>query len=811
METEQKEELKKQETEQNVEIDRISVRNLVEFILRSGDIDDRMGGGGPDKEAMQMGSRLHRKIQGRQGGDYQAEVALAGNYPCDDFVIRVEGRADGIIQNESGVIIDEIKGVLRPIEHIKEPVPVHLAQAKCYAYFYATDQDLSEIGVRMSYCNLESEEMKYFHFTYSYEELEEWFLGVLEEYKKWARFSRQWKEKRTESIHQTPFPFPYRPGQKELAADVYRTIARGKTLFIQAPTGVGKTLTTVFPAVKAMGEGKGDKIFYLTAKTIARTVASEAFAQLRDAGLSCKSIVLTAKDKMCKCAEPKCNPDACPYAKGHFDRINDAVFALLNQEDVFTRDLLDAAADQYMVCPFELSLDLSLWVDAIIGDYNYVFHPRSRLKRFFGEGVKGDYLFLIDETHNLVDRGREMYSATLVKEDFLALKKIVRKASPKMAASLERCNKVMLEYKRECERYKVLSNIGTFPIRLMNLVGIMEDYLDEHRGTEISEAVRDLYFQIYTFLDICDRMDECYVIYDELRADGSFALKLFCVDPSVNLQECLDKARGSVLFSATLLPIDYYKRMLSSKTDNYAVYADSCFDPSHLQVLVGSDTSSRYTDRTPEQFRRIASTIVQAVAARKGNYLVFFSSYRMMADVQERLYELADPDMEILAQESGMSEERREQFLDSFTADREKTLIGLCVMGSFFGEGIDLRADRLIGAIVVGTGLPQVNSEQEILKAYYDERGEDGFRYAYLCPGMNKVLQAAGRVIRTEEDRGIVLLLDDRFTRSQYRRMFPREWNDCRMCTESTVRERVTEFWDRQKEAVSEEKVPEET
>ena len=323
---------------------RISVRNLVEFVLRSGDIDNRTAG--MDKDAMQLGSKMHRKIQRQMGADYHAEVSLKYEVPCKGFSIMVEGRADGILTIPQGTVIDEIKGIFRDLDMLKEPIEVHLAQAKCYAYIYASQNKLEEIGVQMTYCNMETEEIKRFQNVYSYEELNEWVWELIGRYEKWARYQIQWKEKRNTSIKGVEFPFAYREGQKDLVSSVYRTILRKKKLFIQAPTGVGKTIATVFPAVKAVGEGLGDKIFYLTAKTITRTVAWQAFDTLKEQALRMKVIVLTAKEKICFCEETNCNPDYCPYAKGHYDRVNDAVYELLTTSDEMNREILEEQAKQ---------------------------------------------------------------------------------------------------------------------------------------------------------------------------------------------------------------------------------------------------------------------------------------------------------------------------------------------------------------------------------------------------------------------------------------------------------------------------------
>lgn len=775
---------------------RISVRNLVEFILRHGDIDNRTGGA--DKEAMQQGGRIHRKIQRQQGAEYRAEVSLKYQIACDGFILSVEGRADGIIELPKRVVIDEIKGVFKDLKRLKEPQLLHLAQAKCYAYIYAEQKNLEEIGVQMTYCNLDTEEIRRFQEVYTRAELKKWFEELVSEYEKWARYQMEWRAKRNASIKTVEFPFEYRDGQKKLVASVYRTILRKKKLFIQAPTGVGKTMAAVFPAVKAVGEELGEKIFYLTAKTITRTVASQAFEILRKQDLKMKVITLTAKEKICFCEETICNPDACPYAKGHFDRVNAAVYELLTSTDEMSREVLEEQARKWNVCPFEMALDVSQWVDAVICDYNYVFDPNAHLKRFFGDGVKGEYLFLIDEAHNLVERGREMYSASLCKERFLEIRRLLKSKSRKISRTLEKCNRVLLEWKRECEEYQIRKNISELILPLMNLCGELEDFLEEEADGEVHEKLLEFYFEVSKFLNIYDLVDDHYVIYTYYAPDGSFLVRLYCVDTSANIQKCLDKANAAVFFSATLLPVQYYISLLSEAKDDYAIYARSPFDPKNRAVLIGTDVSSRYTRRGQEEYMRIAAYIKQTVMQKKGNYLAFFPSYRMLQDVMECTGPQLDTSIRCICQTSGMTEEEREAFLHEFEQKRKEDegLLGFCVMGGIFGEGIDLKEDSLIGAIIVGTGIPQICREREILKQYYDGRNEDGFAYAYRYPGMNKVLQSAGRVIRTAQDRGVVLLLDERFAKSEYRKMFPREWEECEYCSRSNVADKLGRFWE---------------
>lgn len=773
---------------------KISVRNLVEFVLRSGDIDNRRGKSG-QKEAMQEGSRIHRKIQRRMGASYQPEVPLKIELQKEKYQLLIEGRADGIIIEETGVTIDEIKGVYMDVQALEAPIEVHLAQAKCYAYIFAKQQELEEIRVQMTYCNLDTEEIRRFQQSYSFEEIREWFEMVVGLYEKWANFQYEARIERNTSIEKLEFPYPYREGQKELAAGVYRTINREKNLFIQAPTGTGKTITTVFPAVKAVGEELADKIFYLTAKTITRTVAKETFDLLRKQGYLGRVITITAKEKLCMCEEMDCNPVHCPYAEGHYDRVNDAVFDLIQTERDITREVLIQQAEKFRVCPFELCLDTTLWVDDIICDYNYVFDPNVYLKRFFAEGVKGEYLFLIDEAHNLVERGREMYSAVLYKEDFLKIKKIMKEHSRKCVKALEKCNSHLLELKRQCDNYEILDNLGAFVFLLMQLGAALEEFFLKDISFPEKKEVQEFYLELRHFLNMYERVDENYVVYTEHEADGRFKVKLYCVDTAVNLQECLDKGRSTIFFSATLLPIQYYKKLLSTKEDNYAVYAKTVFSKEQRLLVIGTDVSSKYTRRNEREFTKIARYIYETAQGRKGNYMAFFPSYKMMGQVLEKFYALNLGEMDCVVQESGMREQEREEFLEAFRMERENTLVGFCVMGGIFSEGIDLKNEALIGAVIVGTGLPQISNEREILKNYYDKRYGEGFDYAFRYPGMNKVLQSAGRVIRTVEDKGVIVLLDERFLQREYLGMFPREWADYEKVTVENVQERVKKFW----------------
>ena len=749
------------------------------------------------------------------------------------------------------VYIDEIKGVYRNVATMEAPVYVHKAQAMCYAYIYALQNHLDQIGVQMTYCNLDTEDVKLFQEVFAWDALADWFGNLIAEYRKWADWQIMWRRKRQESIQNLEFPYPYREGQRKLVGDVYRTIRRGKNLFLQAPTGVGKTISTIFPAVKAVGEELADRIFYLTAKTITATVAKETFGLLREQGYQAKIIQLTAKEKLCLCGNTaieqeaadqdnpypdfpqiklECNPQNCPYAKGHFDRVNDAVFELLQASDLFTREEILAQARKHRVCPFELSLDVATWCDNILCDYNYVFDPNVYLKRFFQDSSKEKYLFLVDEAHNLVDRSREMYSATLYKEDILAVKKIMKPHNQAIARTLDKCNKAMLDFKRECENYSVCESVGVLTFYLMRLVSQMEEFFEKPREFPDKKTVLDFYFELRNFVNIYDLVDENYVIYDEMQEDGRFMIKLFCVDPSKNLQKCIDKSVSTIFFSATLLPINYYKRLLSTKEDNYAIYAQSTFDETQRLLAFGRDVSTKYTRRGPAEYEKIARYIRAAIRSKKGNYMVFFPSYKMMQDVydvfvrveresdtrngvavsdeQNIAEESLEESLTIIMQHSNMNEAEREEFLQAFEQEDGGTLVAFCVMGGIFGEGIDLKNDRLIGAVIVGTGLPQISNEREILKQYYDKQGLSGFDYAFRYPGINKVLQAAGRVIRTQEDRGIIVLLDERFLQSDYNALYPREWKNRIVGNVETVDAEICKFWENTKDVLEIKKNP---
>ena len=781
----------------------LSVRQLVEFLLLTGSIDSRFSG--PDRAL--EGARIHRWLQKKEGPDYQPEVYLRWEQTVEEVPYRIDGRADGVYPAPDGVIcIDEIKTTTLPCEQITpDHSPVHWAQAKVYAAILAAQKGLSEMGVRLTYFQVDEERLFRFEERYSADELQEFFLDLLRQYAPWAKRSAAHHEARGVSLRGLTFPFDgYRAGQREMAAMVYRAMRDGKRVFCQAPTGIGKTMSALFPALKALGEGHGERVFYLTARTTTRQAARDALELLHQnrGPLELNYVVLTAKDKICPRERRECNPEACPLARGYFDRRRDALWRALEHRH-FDRETIERLAETEQLCPFEFGLDISLWCDAIVGDYNYLFDPTARLQRFF-EGGDGQSLFLVDEAHNLPDRAREMYSSRLEKEPLYAVRKALG-GRGKLARALAAPNTAFVNIRHESEEKETRSWFTDaapeeFLKAVRHCTAPMQQWLEEHRGEnggELYDQVLDAYFTIKDFLRTADRYDEHYAT-QYIAAGSRVRVELICLDPSLFVDESLALGRGAALFSATLTPLPYYRDVLGCG-EAAAVSLPSPFDPGRMGLFCALDVDTRYA-RREQSLDRVTDYLAVMAAGRVGNYLAYFPSYGYMEQVRQRFCERY-PEIEILVQDSGMSEEERAAFLDNFREEPDKTLLGFCVMGGVFGEGIDLTGSRLIGTAVVGVGLPQVNPRQEMLRDYFARTREDGFAYAYQYPGFNKVMQAAGRVIRTPDDRGVVLLLDSRFGTPGYRRLFPGYWQHCRdVRGADMMAEQLAEFWRREDE-----------
>lgn len=766
---------------------RVSVRTLVEFVLRHGDLQSSTPGSSRAVE----GIRAHQFLQKSRGADYSPEVTLSTIYSEEDFQLEIHGRADGIFYRESGICIEEIKSTTLALEEIEESLSImHWAQAQCYAYCLAKQENLEEVAIQLTYVQLGTQETKSFRKCYTYSELQDFFLSLVQSYLEWARRLSSWVEIRNRSVNDVAFPYPtYRPGQREMVVAVYKTLKEGNKLFVQAPTGIGKTLGSIFPALKSLNEGFTSPIFYLTAKTITRTVAESSMEILQGQGLAIKRLTLTAKDKVCFCPQCSCDPEECLYAKGYHDRVRGALEAIF-RTDTWDREHVERYAREHTICPFEFSLELSNWADIIICDYNYVFDPRVYLKRFFLE--EGDYTFLIDEAHNLVDRAREMYSAEIKKEDFLALKAKVQTDEPLLAKRLQTVNNRLVKLKKQS--LNVEKEAPTV------LYASLEKFLKETEGIlkkeslpSWEEPLMDLYFNVHGFLRTAESYDQHYVTVHECE-DKDYRIKLFCVDPSKRLAEGLSRGRSAVIFSATLSPLEYFIKILGGEVTSYKLMLDSPFPSENLCLLINNHISTKY-DQRAATINQVVESIASVTRAKTGNYLVYFPSYHYLSEVYQRFCEHC-PELAVISQTVGMTEEERESFLEFFQPNPKETLVGFALMGGIFGEGVDLKGNRLSGAIIVGVGLPQIGLEREIIRSHFEGIDGLGFEYAYMYPGMNKVLQAVGRVIRTETDRGVVLLIDERFSRASYRRLFPKAWRTVRYVQSAEeISQRLGNFW----------------
>lgn len=755
------------------ELIKISIRNLVEFVLRKGSIDSRVKA---SVRALE-GIKGHKKIQSTYSEKDKAEVSLKEDIEFEGFTLRVEGRADGILEENDKVIIDEIKTTTRNVMDIDYDFnELHWAQAKIYAYIYSKEKNLESIIVQLTYYNIEDFGTKFLRREYNFNELEVFFYELIEKYKEWILLEKEWIDIRNDSIEVLQFPFErYRKGQRELAVRVYKAVEEGKKCFAEAPTGTGKTMSTLFPAIKALGKGETSKIFYITAKTTTREIANNSLRIMREKGLNIRSVNITAKDKCCKMDEKKCIPEYCPYANGYFDRVNPALKEALKNKGEYNLEYINKLSDEYKICPFEFSLELTNFCDVVICDYNYIFDPQASLKGIM-EGKAKEYTVLIDEAHNLLDRGRDMYSSKIHKEDFLKLKREFKNKDKGIFNSLDRANKYLIEKRKLLENLETKSLIEKEEPK--ELYGILRGFLEktdiyQSKANEENSNLLELYFNIYEFLNISGYYGEEFIsLY---KSNGSdLELGINCLDPSRILKSIMNRFKSVIIFSATLLPMEYFKELYGAQEGDYSVNLNSPFDYKNKLTIVGRDISTTYSNRK-RTLPKIVDYILECAKSKVGNYLVFFPSYEYMLMVYEEI-KRQDIDFSIRAQSNDMNEEEKEEFLALFEEGRKESHIGLAVLGGHFSEGIDLTLDRLIGVIIVGVGMPKICLEREAIKEYYNSIGQNGFDYAYVYPGIIKVLQAAGRCIRTEEDRGIVLLLDDRYFTNKYKSLLPKEW-----------------------------------
>jgi len=778
----------------------MSIRGIVEFILRSGSITS----GYISSNRAAEGTILHQKIQKQrkkeaqnEGFSYKSEVSLKLDITYNTNRYEMEGRADGVITGGSRVVIEEIKSTLKPVDQIEnDPDHWHWAQAKCYGYMYSRLHDETIIDIRLTYGHLETEESVSFTQGMSFSELESFFFSIMERYHRFAEMEIMRIEERNATAGFLEFPFgAFRQGQREFCVSVYAAVKHKRRLFVQAPTGTGKTVSALFPSIKALGNF-ADKIFYCTAKTITRQVAEDTIRLMLDSGLRIRTVTLTAKDKLCFLPVRLCNPSDCEYANGHFDRVNTAILDIIANETLINRNIIESYAHKHMICPFEFMLDVTLFCDVIICDYNHVYDPRAKLKRYFTDG--GKYILLNDEAHNLVDRSREMFSASICLEELKETRKLFDKKRDKEI--YEGIGKI-IKYFKECAHADTPNGSYTqkvLPRRLCelsdSLAAKMDEWLAEPKN-ETAEQVLNLYFDITGFLRISELYDEHYVTYIETGDTTAFLIKLFCIDPSKLLAEETRKNASAIFFSATLTPLDYFRNILGGNENDYVLKLRSPFPQNNLCLIIDGRISTKYRFRE-SSYEPVAERIFRMVSARKGNYLAFFSSYAYMNEVFD-IFQSFHPEVTTMLQSQDMDETSRELFLKRFVPENEGTLLAFAVLGGLFSEGVDLKADRLIGVIVIGVGLPMITDERNVISEYYNSMMGMGFEYAYVYPGMNKVMQAAGRVIRSETDRGAVLLIDTRYTSNDYKGLFPGEWSHARLLTGPNDMSDVLEkFWE---------------
>lgn len=747
-----------------------SVRNLVEFCLKKGDIDNRFSGSARAVD----GIRAHQKLQEdneKVYKNYEKEVYLSHEFEMTKSLIYIEGRADGIIIEEDKVIIEEIKSTYKSFAYIDDLNEVHWAQVKVYAFIYGKQNNLEDIYIRLSYMQLETNEIKSFEKRFRTEDLEEFILELLKEYERFSTLIFKWKNIRNDTIRVLKFPFEkYREGQRKLINVSYQTIKEKKMLFVQAPTGIGKTISTIFPAIKALSEGIGDRIIYLTAKTINREVAEETFERLRQGGLKFKSITITAKEKVCTNNVFDCNPEKCIYAKEYYDKVRDAILCIIENEERISSEILKKYAEKYKVCPFELSLDLSLYCDGIIGDYNYIFDPRVSLGRVLDS--KGN-IVLVDEAHNLIDRSRNMYSAEISKNQILNCKKITKGKLNKLYSILGKINNYFIDLRNECAHREVEWFYEDESPR--ELSKYLQLYLRESeeilvKGNKFNgyEEILQLYFDINAFTSTMQLYDENYRTCIEREAQ-ELKLTLYCVNPSKNLREYLKRCYSVIFFSATISPIKYYVNMLGGDDETYRLKLPSPFKKENLKVYI-SPINIRYTYRK-KTLSLVKNKVCDFVKEKTGNYMIFSPSYAYMELLYSHMNDSHLENYELVKQKPNMSEEEKSEFLKAFKINNN--LVMFCVLGGMFAEGIDLPGEQLIGSVIIGVGYPMVDMKNEVIKDFYKENGYD---YAYVFPGINKIQQAVGRVIRTESDKGRVLLIDDRYISNKYNVLLPNEW-----------------------------------
>lgn len=752
---------------------KMSVHQLVDFVLRTGDIDNRIF----NQSSMNEGTRIHAFYQSKQDKNYLSEYLLGATFNVGEYTIFLEGRADGIIINNDLAIIDEIKSTVVDLEQFHAQQEAwHLGQAKCYALMYALEKGLDSVGIRLTYIHQTKDDKMVKNYVFSITELQNDVTAYFVSYLDFYTTILKRIERRNETAGHLNFPFlNFRKGQRELAKYAYGIAKNGGTLFVEAPTGIGKTISTLYPFVRSFSEGENDKIFYLTAKNSGKEAALQAVELMKEKGVKISEVVVTAKDKICFSPGKACNPDECPFAKDYYTKIRDVLGKSLTRYDVFDPGRVARIAAAHHICPFELQLDLSLYVDVIICDYNYLFDPLVYFRRYFDNDAS-HMLVLVDEAHNLVDRGRDMYSASLDSSAFEKARKSIRRLDHKKIKNANnRIAKLFKQLKENSnEGETVLDDFDAKTIRSFEAFLLAAQDINRNHHQYVDEAFRQFYLDVNRFLKILELVDDSFTLFVTKSGGDFIKISIYCLDPSRHLHKSLAQVKGRILFSATLSPYDYYVDVIGGSKEDPVLLLPSPFEAEKLLLMIAPTVSVKYKNRS-ETYKLVAQYIENFVSHKLGNYLIYTPSH---AYLNELINVLSFPeDCEVIIQNREMSDTDKEKFLEHFTLNPTQTTIGIVVVGGVFGEGIDLIADRLIGVAVIGVGLPQIGFERDLIRDYFNKRGQQGYEYAYVNPGMNRVMQAVGRVIRSEKDRGMALLIDDRFLNTRYRDLFKHEWS----------------------------------
>lgn len=782
-------------------VQRIGIRELIEFTLRSGDLVVQSRSNHTALE----GARIHRKLQKQAGPDYQKEISLSYETTLDDQAIKIEGRADGVIidPDTHDILVDEIKTAETDFADLtQDALTRYWGQAKFYAWILTNQEKVDQITVQLTYFQTTTEVITRKQEIWSRDDLTKFVQDVLKEYEFWLHLRSQWVLERNVAADQLDFPYTnFREGQRQFAGVVYKTIAAKKILITEAPTGTGKTIATLFPTIKSFVANQVNRIFYLTAKTSTRTVAEAAINDLRAHEAKIKSVTITAKEKITFPIPDNYPAGHSPYTDGYYDRIKPALKDLITHEDNWDRPTIEKYAQKHTVDPFEFSLDASLFADVVIGDYNYLFDPQSYLLRFFANPQPSN-VFLIDEAHNLVSRSREMYSAELTQTSLKTIEKAIRGQKAQAYADLRKALKpIKTNFKKlptllpepELEEQPIADLEDDFVNNFYQGQELLRDWLGKNNEHPVHEEVLNYFFELNSWLRIYDFYGDNYQTIIKIKP--TLTLSLRCLDASQYLQESLHKGDAAILFSATLSPLTYYQETLTADDKDTLVFRmQSPFPPQNQCLLITNYIQTTYAQRA-DNLLKIIVALQKMIAAKVGNYLVFLPSYHYLTEVADE-FALKNPNVQIIRQDSHNDATTRAEFLNHFNADNTETLIGFAVLGGSFAEGIDLKGDRLIGVAIISVGLPGLSLENNLIKDYFQKKNHQGFAYAYQLPGFNNVMQAGGRLIRDATDHGVILLIDQRFASTRYQRLFPPHWqNQHQVRNASELEQQLQLFW----------------